>query len=148
MSTAAHPAHHPVQLVVTRGLHGAVAGIGGGLVFGVLMVLTGMLPMVAMLVGGSGAAVGAVVHLVISAVLGAGFGLAVPATGFRALLVAGAGYGLVWWVLGGLLLMPAGLGMPVLQIGATAVWSLVGHLLYGLVTASALFGIRHRAGRA
>jgi hypothetical protein len=44
--------------------------------------------------------------------------------------------GVIWWVLGALALMPIGLGMAnmVLQIG-TAQWlSLMGHLIYGIVT--------------
>ncbi|WP_344682776.1 hypothetical protein [Saccharopolyspora taberi] len=146
MSTAAHPAHHPVQLVVSRGLHGAVAGIGGGIAFGVVMAMAGMLPMVAMLVGSDSDGVGVVVHLAISAVLGAGLGLVAPFTRFLPLLGAGAVWGVIWWVLGGLLLMPAGLGMPVFQMGQTALTSLVGHLLYGIVAAAVLYGLRRRAG--
>ncbi|GAB2742431.1 hypothetical protein GCM10027174_14990 [Salinifilum aidingensis] len=147
MSTTAHPAH-PVQVVASRVLHGAVAGIGGGIVFGVLMAMMGMLPMVAMLVGSGSAAVGAVVHLAISAILGAGFGLLVPVAQFWPLLGSGLVYGVIWWVLGGLLLMPAGLGMPVLQMGTSAAQSLLGHLLYGIVTALVFYGIRHRKQRA
>ncbi|MGI8312941.1 hypothetical protein [Saccharopolyspora hattusasensis] len=148
MSTAAHPAHHPLQLAVARGLYGAVAGIGGGIVFGILMAVMGMLPMVAMLVGSDNAGVGVVVHLVISAILGVGFGLVAPFTQFWPLLGAGVVYGAIWWVLGGLLLMPAGLGMPVFQLGAMAMWSLLGHLLYGIVTAAVLYGFRHRVGHS
>ncbi|TDD55239.1 hypothetical protein [Saccharopolyspora elongata] len=144
--SVAHPAHHPVQLVLSRGLYGALAGIGGGIVFGILMAAMGMLPMVAMLVGSTNVGVGVVVHLVISAILGAGFGLVAPFTEFWPLLGAGVVYGAVWWVLGGLLLMPVGLGMPVFQVGQMAVMSLVGHLLYGIVMSVVLFGFRRRAG--
>lgn len=144
MSIASHSAH-PVQATLTRVLHGAAAGLAGGIVFGVLMAMTGMLPMVAMLVGGSGAGVGTVVHLAISGILGAGFGLVAPFDGFWSLAGAGLAYGAVWWVLGGLLLMPLGLGMPVLQFGATAIQSLLGHLVYGIVTAAAFYLIRRSA---
>lgn len=147
MSTTAHPAL-PVQAVLSRTLHGAVAGIGGGIAFGILMAMMGMLPMVAMLVGSSSAGVGIVVHLVISAILGAGFGLVAPFTRFWPLLGSGVVYGVIWWVLGGLLLMPAGLGMPVFQLGASAVQSLMGHLIYGVITAAVLYGIRRRVNHA
>ncbi len=128
--------------------NGAVAGIGGGLVFGMLMAMMGTLPMVAMLVGSSSAVVGALVHLLISAGLGALFAVAVPALGAGALLAAGAGYGVLWWVLGPLLIMPAWLGMPLLTVDSTAVTSLMGHVLYGLVTAGALLLLRRRAVQA
>ncbi|GGM62847.1 hypothetical protein GCM10012275_36950 [Longimycelium tulufanense] len=142
MSTAAHPVTFPA--LVSRALTGAVAGIAGGIVFGILMAMMGFLPMVAMLVGSESAVVGAIVHLVISAGIGALFGLIVPAAGIGALLGYGAAYGVVWWVLGGLLIMPAWLGMPVFVFNATAWQSLMGHVLYGLVTAATLFGLRRR----
>lgn len=144
MSTTAHPTH-PAQAVVSRVLYGTVAGIGGGIMFGILMAMMGMLSKVAMLVGSDSAAVGAVVHLAISAILGAGFGLVVSLTQFWPLLGAGVVYGVIWWVLGGLLLMPAGLGMPVFQMGASAMQSLVGHLIYGIITALIFHGVRRRA---
>ncbi|QUH06254.1 hypothetical protein HUO13_26030 [Saccharopolyspora erythraea] len=125
-----------------------MAGIGGGIVFGILMAALEMLPMVAMLVGSSNAGVGIVVHLAISAILGAGFGLVTPFTQLGPLVGAGIAYGAVWWVIGGLLLMPAGLGMPVFQMGATAMWSLLGHLLYGAVTGMVLTALRHRASHS
>ncbi|MFC7344763.1 hypothetical protein [Saccharopolyspora griseoalba] len=148
MSTAAHHPSHPLQAGVARVLQGAASGLAGGIIFGIMMATTGMLPMVAMLVGSSSAGVGIVVHLAISAILGAGFGLVAPMNQFWPLAGAGLVYGAVWWVLGGLLLMPAGLGMPVLQLGATAMQSLMGHLLYGIVTAAAFYLFRRRAGQA
>ncbi|MEB3370962.1 hypothetical protein [Saccharopolyspora mangrovi] len=147
MSATAHPTHS-MPAAVSRVLHGALAGIGGGLAFGILMTMMGMLPMVAMLVGSDSAAVGAVVHLAISALLGAGFGLVVPFTRFWALLGAGVAYGVIWWVLGGLLLMPGGLGMPVLQMSPSAMQSLIGHLIYGIVTALIFYGFRRRANHS
>lgn len=148
MSTTDHPAHPSMQAVVSRVLYGAVAGLGGGIMFGVLMAMMGMLSKVAMLVGSDSAALGAVVHLAISAILGAGFGLIVPLIRFWPLLGAGVVYGMVWWVLGGLLLMPAGLGMPVLQMGASAMQSLMGHLIFGIVTALIFYGFGRRANHS
>ena len=130
--------------LMSRAVNGAVAGIAGGIVFGMLMTMMGTLPMVAMLVGSSSAVVGALVHLVISAALGVLFALAVPALGAGALLAAGAGYGLLWWVLGPLLIMPAWLGMPLLTVDGTALASLMGHVIYGVVAAAVLMLLHRR----
>lgn len=131
--------------LMSQAVNGAVAGIGGGLVFGMLMAVMGMLPMVAMLVGSSSAVVGALVHLVISAGLGVLFAVAVPALGTGALVVAGAVYGVLWWVLGPLLIMPAWLGMPLFTVDSTALASLMGHVIYGMVAAGVLLLLRRRA---
>jgi hypothetical protein len=66
--------------LLTRAWHGVVAGLADGVVFGVLMAIMGMMPMIAMLVGSSSAVVGWLVHLVISAFYGALFALIVPTT--------------------------------------------------------------------
>lgn len=52
---------------------GVVGGLAGGVVFGMLMAMMGMLPMIAGLVGSTAAMVGFLVHMVISAVIGASF---------------------------------------------------------------------------
>lgn len=135
-----------LQQVPARLVAGAVAGLAGGIVFGMLMAMMGMLPTIAMLVGSSSAAVGAVVHLVISAAIGALFGLIAPNTGWGGILIAGAVYGMVWWVLGPLVLMPAMMDMPLFMINMTAIASLMGHVVYGLVTAAVLQPVRRRAG--
>jgi uncharacterized membrane protein YagU involved in acid resistance len=130
-------------------LFGAIAGIGGGIVFGILMGMMNMLPMVGMLVGQESAAVGFVVHLLISAFIGATFGLLVtrlPNATLGTTVVAGALYGVVWWVLGALIFMPLMLGMNemVLQIGSAQWMSLIGHILYGVVTALLLVPLSRR----
>jgi uncharacterized membrane protein YagU involved in acid resistance len=118
---------------------GAVAGLGGGLVFGMLMGIMGMLPMVAMLVGSESAVIGFIVHMAISAGLGALFGLIAARflTGWGSALAAGLIYGIIWWVLGALILMPWMLGMSemVLAIGPDQWLSLMGHMIYGAITA-------------
>lgn len=136
--------------VLTRAADGALAGLAGGMVFGALMAMMGMLPMVAMLVGSTSPVVGAVVHLVISAGLGVLFALVLPALGFAMTLLAGAVYGVVWWVLGPLLIMPMVLGMSemVFTIDTAALASLVGHVLFGVVTAAVLVVLRRRRARA
>ncbi|NYE48117.1 putative membrane protein YagU involved in acid resistance [Spinactinospora alkalitolerans] len=142
MSTIAHARSH----AVTHAWRGVVAGIAGGIVFGILMAMMGMLTTIAMLVGGGGAVVGGLVHLVISAGIGLVFGLLAGSFADRLWPVLGAGlvYGLAWWVLGGLVLMPAMLGMPMFQLNQAAMMSLVGHAVYGLVAAGALYGLSRR----
>jgi uncharacterized membrane protein YagU involved in acid resistance len=121
---------------------GAAAGLAGGLVFGLLMGIMGMLPMVGMLAGTDSALVGFVVHMGISALLGAVFGLSAARflSGIGAAAAAGVIYGVIWWVLGALILMPLMLGMNemVLAIGQPQWMSLMGHILYGVVTALVL----------
>jgi hypothetical protein len=52
-------------------------------------------------------------------------------------LIGGIINGIVWWVLGALVLMPLFLGMSqmVFMIGQAQWMSLLGHIIYGLVTA-------------
>lgn len=79
--------------MMTRAMNGAMAGIAGGIVFGALMAMMGMLPMIAMLVGSTSAVVGALVHPVISAGLGVLFALIMPALPGAATLAAGPSTG-------------------------------------------------------
>ena len=133
MTTATHSATR--STATSRVLNGVIGGIAGGLVFGALMQAMGMMGMIAQLVGSSSLAVGWVLHLAISAFIGATFamllGSRVTGLGLGALL--GMLYGFVWWVLGALLAMPAQMGMPVLQLNTMAWQSLAGHLMFGLV---------------
>jgi len=118
---------------------GAIAGLAGGLVFGVLMGMMGMLPLVGMLIRVQNALVGFVVHMAISAFIGAVYGLIAGrfALTWTNAVIGGIVNGVVWWVLGALTLMPLFLGMTqmVFVIGTDQWLSLMGHILYGLVTA-------------
>jgi uncharacterized membrane protein YagU involved in acid resistance len=118
---------------------GAIAGLAGGLVFGAMMAMQGMLNMVGMLVEQDNALIGFIVHMIISAFIGASFGALIfrYISGWAPVIAAGAAYGVVWWVLGALILMPLMLGMNnmVLQIGSMQWQSLVGHIVFGVVTA-------------
>lgn len=129
---------------------GGIAGLIGGVAFGILMAMMNMLPMVAMLVRSESAVVGFIVHLVISAGIGASFGLLLtflPIRGRAPTVVVGAVYGAIWWVLGALVLMPLMLGMNemVLQIGEMQWYSLMGHLIYGVVAGIAFTVLDRRA---
>jgi uncharacterized membrane protein YagU involved in acid resistance len=104
------------------------------------MGVMGMLPMVASVVGSQSAVVGFLYHMFNSVIIGAIYGL-VFGTRSRTYgqgAVFGLLYGAIWWVLGPLVLMPLMMGMG-LQFGAALsspmLMSLVGHLVYGLITA-------------
>ncbi len=128
--------------------NGVIAGLGGGLIFGMMMAMMGMLPMVGMLIGQDSAAVGFIVHMAISAVFGGVFGLAAARFfhGWGPTLIAGAIYGVIIWVVGALIMMPLMLGMNemVLQIGQAQWMSLIGHLIFGLVTGGIFVWLNQR----
>ncbi|WP_434995458.1 hypothetical protein [Arthrobacter sp. Ld5] len=119
-----------------RLLAGVVGGLGGGVVFGALMAMMGMLPMIASLVGSSSAVVGFIVHLVISVMIGLTLTLPGASLLTRSLVVSavvGLVYGALWWVLGPLLIMPLMMGMPILTLDGSSMMSLMGHLIYGVI---------------
>ncbi len=118
--------------------NGILGGLAGGAVFGMMMAMMGMLPMIGAMAGYPSALYGMVVHMAISAVIGGQFALLFgnrPNSSGR-----GVGYGLAyggaWWVLGPLTLMPAFMGMGLgvnwnLQAAAQMLPSLMGHLVFG-----------------
>lgn len=121
---------------------GVVGGLAGGVIFGLLMAMQGMLPMVAALIGSDSAVVGFGVHLAISAGAGLLFGVAIAAAPIlvatpAVAIAAGALYGVAWWIAGALIAMPLMLGMNemVFVIEQAQITSLVGHLVFGIVTA-------------
>lgn len=126
---------------------GVVAGIVGGIVFGLMMTMMGMMGMVAGLAGQSSVGVGWVVHLGISAVLGAGFGLTLGqlSQSWGRSVAYGIIYGLVWWVLGPLIVMPTMMGMPVGEIGQVQIQSLIGHVLFGAVAGLVFHALLRRS---
>jgi len=128
---------------------GAAASVVGGLLFSVVMAATGVLPDVAALIGGSSAALGFVVHLAISALIGMSYGLLFrrEAPDAGAALIWGLVYGLAWWFLGPLTLLPVLLGSSFdwsLAAAQVAMPSLIGHLLYGAGTAATYLWLERR----
>lgn len=120
-----------------RSLTGGIAGgIAGGLAFGILMTAMDMMGMVAGLAGSSSIVVGWLIHLVVSAAFGLGFAIVLGAlvTGVGRALGFGAVFGVVAWIAGALVAMPLMMGMPVLQLGETQLMSLMGHVVYGIIT--------------
>lgn len=115
---------------------GISAGLVGGAVFGVMMAIAGMYPMISSMVGMENAIVGFVIHLIISIVIGIIFAVllgdfVMGGPSMRAILVGGV-YGLIWWVLGPLLIMPAAMGMPLFAVDAQT-GSLFGHVIFGII---------------
>jgi hypothetical protein len=142
---------------------GAVAGIVGGIVFGVMMQLMSaptpeggtmpMMKMVAMVVRSESLAVGWLYHLFNSAVIGVLFGLIFGGRATTNVSGAswGAAWGVIWWILGGLILMPIFLGMPAFAslrmppMRPVAMGSLIGHLVYGVITGIAYVRLHRSA---
>lgn len=126
---------------------GAVAGLSGGVVFGAAMGRLGSLPSVAQIVRSDSPAIGFALHMLIAALIGAGFGLLVAQQRVRAseILFWGVLYGAFWWFLGPQTLLPILAGRPPVWdlAGAQALFpSLIGHLFYGAVTAAVLAALR------
>ncbi|TFD76799.1 hypothetical protein E3T53_13010 [Cryobacterium psychrophilum] len=128
---------------------GAIGGIAGGIVFGMLMATMGTLPVIASMVGSTSAVVGFGVHIMISILIGLGltvlFGNSLL-TGYGRGALVGLGYGAIWWVLGPLLMMPLLMGMPLFNVDTIALMSLMGHLIYGAILG--LVAVRILAHRA
>ena len=121
-------------------VRGILWGLAGGLVFGAMMGMMGMLPMIAKMVGQPSAAVGFFVHLIISATIGVGFSITLGryATDIGKGLGNGLLYGGVWWLLGPLTLMPLFMGMGLgvnwnLMAATKMMPSLMGHLIFGAI---------------
>ena len=130
---------------------GAVAGLAGGLVFWPQIVAVDGLPWIARLAGGTSPALGLVVHLAISVAIGAGYGVLFEreSPDWGAAVGWGMLYGITWWFVGTLTLFPIWLGASftwTTAAAANALSSLLGHLIYGAVTATVflLLERRHR----
>lgn len=138
----------------SRGLralgYGALAGVVGGAIFTVVMVLVGELPTVATVMGARGAAAGLVVHLLIAQIIGISYAMLFRRRSFDVASGLGWGvcYGFCWWVLGGLTLLPLLAGGTVQwnAVGLAAAFpSLVGHLGYGAAVGVVYFWLETRA---
>jgi hypothetical protein len=114
---------------------GVLAGLAGGVAFGLIMQWLGWLHTVARLAEGDSEFVGWCVHMAIASFVGATFALifGAMAEALAASVVLGTIYGAIWWVLGGLTLMPLRLGLGLFVFNTTAWQSLAGHLIYGLI---------------
>lgn len=126
---------------------GLVGGILGGIAFGVMMTMQMTMIMEGAIPGmyglGPSLAVGWMIHLAHSAVLGLVFGVVVGATGRGgrlsspvAIASAGLVYGVVLWVVLASFVMPAWVGAMTEMAPPVPQWntdSLLGHAVYGVV---------------
>jgi uncharacterized membrane protein YagU involved in acid resistance len=125
---------------------GAMGGLVAGMVFGMMMNMLNMIGSIAMLVGSKSNAVGWAVHLLISMAIGAAFSFLLERrlTSYSAGIGYGMAYGFLWWVLGGQILMPAKLHMPIFQFNTMAWQSLMGHVVFGVVLGALTVAIPSR----
>lgn len=130
---------------------GALAGLTGGLVFLPIIAAATGLTNIAGLVGSTSPAIGLLVHLLSSGLIGVSYGLLFDreSPDFPAGIAWGLLYGLVWWFAGRLTLFPILQGLSFTwthEAAADALPLLVGHLIYGAVTALVFlaFERRHR----
>jgi uncharacterized membrane protein YagU involved in acid resistance len=128
---------------------GALAGLAGGLLYLLVLVATGSLGQVAAIVGGTSPALGLVVHLCISIVMGVSYGILFQreAPNLASGIAWGLVYGLIGWFVGPLTLFPIALKTGGLWTAAAAEEqfpSLVGHLIYGSVAAAAFWVLERR----
>jgi uncharacterized membrane protein YagU involved in acid resistance len=128
---------------------GILAGLVGGLLFTLVMVQIGYLPVVAHLIGADTAFAGLVVHLTISVIIGVLYGLLFQRQSYDvgSALGWGISYGFLWWIFGALTLMPMLLGSTPqwnMDAAAVALPSLIGHLLYGVGLALTFFYLETR----
>ncbi len=127
-------------------LPGAIAGLVGGVVFGLGWLELGMLSSIASLVQADSAVVGLLVHLGVAAVAGAAFGFLVRGRWSAGdTLLWGVAYASFFWFLGPLTLTPLIMGSaPAWDVAAAQAGfpSLIGHILWGVATAIALIVIK------
>ena len=93
-------------MILTNIKYGVYGGLAGGVVFGAMMGMMGMLPMLGSMVGMPTVWAGFLMHMMISAMIGASFVVLIQWKGWPGGIATGLGYGALWWVLGPLTLMP------------------------------------------
>lgn len=114
---------------------GIIGSLIGGLVFGMLMAMMGMLPTIAGMMGSKSPIVGFIVHMVISLLFGVVFTIFAGMLKWNA-IISGVLFGIILWVLFPFMLMPMMMGMSQMafKITSASILSLMGHVIYGLIT--------------
>ena len=131
---------------------GGLAGLVGGVISSPVLLVTATLPKIAGLATSFSGAHGLLIHLGISAVIGASYGLLFreEASSFGLGVAWGWLFGLIWWYLGPLTLLPMLLGGQI-DWRPEAVSGLIpllpGHLIYGATTAFVFLLLEHRYKR-
>ena len=128
---------------------GAVAGFAGGLVASPIMLKTGVLTRVAGLDTSFSNWHGLLVHLLVSAAIGMTFGLLFrnESINLSAGVAWGWLFGLIWWYLGPMTLLPlvlTGVCDWSTDAASALLPSLIGHLVFGAVTACVFLVLQNR----
>ena len=128
---------------------GAIAGFAGGIVSSPIMLKTGVLTKVAGLDTSFSNWHGLVVHLLVSAAIGMTFGLLFrnESTNLSAGVAWGWLFGLIWWYLGPMTLLPlmlTGVCDWSTDAASALLPSLIGHLVFGAVTACVFLVLQNR----
>ena len=131
---------------------GGLAGLVGGIVSSPVLLVTGILPKIAGLDTSFAGARGLLIHLVISAVIGASYGLLFrnEASNLGLGVAWGWLFGLIWWYLGPLTLLPMLLTGQIdwrPEAASGLLPLLPGHLIYGATTAFVFLLLERRYTR-
>jgi hypothetical protein len=131
---------------------GAAAGLAGGLVSSPIMLATGILPKVAGLGVAVPIPIGLLLHLLIGALIGMSYGLLFRNEGSNTAWGASWGwlFGMIWWYLGPMTLLPlivTGECDWTVDAASMLLPSLLGHLIYGAVTALVFLLLERRFTR-
>ena len=142
-------AHGPGLRVLQSLGWGALAGLAGGVVSSPIMLQTGVLSKVAGLDTSFSTLHGLLLHLLVSAFIGMSFGILFrnesPNRG--AGVAWGWLFGLMWWYLGPMTILPLALTGACdwsTDAASALLPSLIGHLIFGAVTAYVFLRLEHR----
>ena len=128
---------------------GAIAGFAGGLVSSPIMLKTGVLSKIAGLDTSFSNWHGLLVHLLVSMAIGITFGLLFrnESTNLSSGVAWGWMFGLIWWYLGPMTLLPlilTGVCDWSTDAASALLPSLIGHLVFGAVTAYVFLVLQNR----
>jgi len=120
-------------------LIGSIAGTVGGFVLALALEAKGMMTDTAGLIGLTSVQSGIFLHLLVSALAGAGFGafFRYQPGAYAATTSNGVIYGLIWWIVGPLTLSPILMGRAPswsLSAAGASFLNLTGHILHGGIT--------------
>jgi len=133
-----------------RAVAGAASGTAAGVVSGAVPARLDMLPSLALPLGSHSTVLGALVHLTISASLGALFASYLgPTTHLRDVITGSVLFGAIWWIVIPVLLIPAWLSQNTdIAVVEFALMSLAGQAIYGPANGFVLYLLIRRRARS